>query len=180
MTSPRCLTAVSNKAVYTTLMTRLWILLFAFGLVACAPLPNVPPPDAPIVFSAAYRDLFDATLEAMTLAYVERPGRFRYDFAIAGAEVDTGLIQAFREDARTRYRSRYRDIDIDGDIVSVRVFVPMQDLERSFITVVVRPIADNQSSLVYSTTSDSGSVAIANAYMGEVLKRLEAHFTRLN
>lgn len=132
------------------------------------------------MFAAPYRELFDATLEAMTLAYVDRPGRFRYDFAIAGAEPETGLIRAFREDVRTRYRRQYRDIDIDDDIVSVRVFVPVQEFERSLITAVVRPVSDNQSSLVYSTTSDSGSVVIANAYMGEVVKRLEAQFTRLN
>ncbi len=159
------------------------ILLSVLLLGGCAPLPNVPPPDAPIVFATSYRELFDATLEAMTLAYVDRPGRFRYDFAIAGAEPETGLIRAFREDVRTRYRSQYRDIDIndsDDSIVNVRVFVPVQELERSLITAVVRPVSDNQSSLVYSTTSDSGSVVIANAYMGEVLKRLEAQFTRLN
>lgn len=156
------------------------LLLALLLLNACAPLPNVPPPEAPIVFAAPYRDLFDATLEAMTLAYVDRPGRFRYDFAIAGAEPETGLIRALREDTRTRYRRQYRDVDIDDDIVSVRVFVPVQALERSLITVVVRPIADDQSSLVYSTTSDSGSTVIANAYMGEVLERLEAQFTRLN
>lgn len=161
----------------TTIMSFFVILLFTS---ACAPLPNVPPPDAPIVFTVPYRALFDATLEAMTLAYVERPGRSRYDFAIAGAEPETGLIRAFREDTRTRYRRQYRDIDIDDDIVNVRVFVPVQELERSLITVVVRPISGEQSSLVYSTTSDSGSTVIANAYMGEVLERLEAQFTRLN
>jgi hypothetical protein len=150
------------------------------GLTACAPLPNVPPPEAPLVFTASYRDLIDTTLEAMTLAYVDRPGRFRYDFAIASAEPETGLIRAFREDTRTRYRSRYRNIELDDDIVSVRVFVPVQELERSLITVVVRPLSEGQSSLVYSTTSDSGSTVIANAYMGEVLKRLERQFTRLN
>ena len=155
-------------------------LLLGFLLAACAPLPNVPPPEAPLVFATSYRELFDATLEAMTLAYVDRPGRFRYDFAIAGANPETGLIRAFREDARTRYRRQYRDVDIDDDIVSVRVFVPVQELERSLITVVVRPVSDEQSSLVYATTSDSGSVVIANAYMGEVMQRLEAQFARLN
>jgi len=161
-------------------MKPLLVLFAGVLLSACAPLPNVPPPEAPIVFDAPYRELFDTTLEAMTLAYVDRRGRFRYDFAVAGADPETGLIRAFREDARTRYRSQYRDIDIDDDIVNVRVFVPVQELERSFITVIVRPVSDLQSSVVYSTTSDSGSVVIANAYMGDVLKRLEAQFNRLN
>ncbi|MEM7738769.1 MAG: hypothetical protein AAF267_23625 [Deinococcota bacterium] len=152
------------------------------GLVACTPLPNVPPPDAPIIFEASYSELFDATLEAMTLAYVDRPGRIRYDFAVSQAAPDTGLISAFRDDARVRYRrsSRNISIDYDDDIVEVDVFVPVQELERSIVTAVVRPLNDAQSSLVYSTTSDTGSTVIANAYMGEVLARLEARFTRLN
>ncbi|MEM6428855.1 MAG: hypothetical protein AAF708_06395, partial [Deinococcota bacterium] len=59
-------------------------------------------------------------------------------------------------------------------------FVPVQELERSIVTAIVRPVNDAQSSLVYSTTSDTGSTVIANAYMGDVLARLEARFARLN
>jgi hypothetical protein len=152
------------------------------SLVACTPLANVPPPTAPIIFEAPYSQLFDATLEAMTLAYVDRPGRIRYDFAISQAAPETGLISAFRDDARVRYRRSYRNIsiDYDDDIVEVDVFVPVQELERSIITAIVRPLNDTQSSLVYSTTSDTGSTVIANAYMGAVLTRLEARFARLN
>lgn len=159
----------------------LWIVAI-MSLAACTPLPNVPPPDAPIIFEAPYNQFFDATLEAMTLAYVDRPGRIRYDFAVSQAVPETGLISAFRDDARVRYRRSYRNIsiDYDDDIVEVDVFVPVQELERSIVTAIVRPVNDAQSSLVYSTTSDTGSTVIANAYMGDVLARLEARFARLN
>ncbi len=161
-----------------------WIpLVAALGLLlaACAPATHPPlPPEEPLVFAADYDALFDATLQAITTSSVRGAERQRLRFSIAEAERDTGLITAVQgavHDGVFTAQRRFATAD-PGFTFGFRIDIPFGRPRPGItVTVVIRPVAEGQASLVYSSATATGAESVTgNRFMAQVLERLIARF----
>lgn len=152
-------------------------------LAACAPTAQEFPATQPFVFSTDYETLFAATMQTVTATRLVGPFT-RASFAIAEADLDTGLITA----ARFR-RSTISPLGgarfgfSSGSGTSFGVFSPgalgysRASSNETLLSIVIRPAGRNAASLVFSSTSsDAGEIRIANAFMAEVIQKLLLRF----
>ncbi len=157
-------------------------LLLLVVLTACVPTTHYLPPDTPIRYPTSYRNLFSATLQELTAAYVP-DGLGRRTFAITRADLETGLITAVRSEQGTTANLRYRFPNDDDDTpfglgFSLLVPVPVTPLEQTIITIVVRP-QGRGASIIYSTQGPDGSSSgDAERLMGGVVAGLDARFLK--
>lgn len=155
-------------------------LLLLAVLAACVPATRYLPPETPIFYPTSYRNLFSATLQELTAAYVP-DGLGRRTFAITRADLETGLITAVRSERGTTANLRYRFPDEDqGTAFGLRfnllVPVPVTPIEQTIITVVVRP-QGRGASIIYSTQGPDGSSSNdAERLMRRVIAGLDARF----
>ena len=150
-------------------------------LVACAPTAQEFPTAQPFVFSTDYESLFAATLQTVTATRVSGPFT-RASFAIAEADLDTGLITAVRfRPGRISPLGASRSVFSSG--FSFSVFSPgalgfsRLPPNETLLSIVIRPAGQNAASLVFSSTStDARDISIANAFMAEVIQNLLQRF----
>lgn len=164
-----------------------FLLLLLIPLAACVPTARYTSPDAPIVYPVAYRTLFDATLQELTAAYIP-DALDRRTFSITGANPDTGLITAVRNEQGPTATLRYRfpsGYDEDDDYgygswpffgLNFDVPVPSSTPEQTIITIIVRPQGQG-ASIIYSSQSPNGSSSHdADRLMRQVIARIDARF----